>query len=86
MVWQANYKAWGEIESCRINDIEQNLRYQGQYFDEETELHYNTFRYYDSQVGRFTTQDPIGLIHLVGVEIQRQVRKSLIKEKVEGCI
>lgn len=61
IVWQANYKAWGEIESCRINEVEQNLRYQGQYFDEETELHYNTFRYYDPQIGRFTTQDPIGL-------------------------
>ena len=61
VVWQANYKAWGEVDSLRINEVEQNLRYQGQYFDEETELHYNTFRYYDPQVGRFTTQDPIGL-------------------------
>ena len=24
-------------------------------------MHYNLFRYYDPQVGRFTTQDPIGL-------------------------
>ncbi|MEE5123444.1 RHS repeat-associated core domain-containing protein, partial [Pseudomonas alliivorans] len=24
-------------------------------------LHYNTFRYYDPEVGRFITQDPIGL-------------------------
>ncbi|WP_183133248.1 RHS repeat-associated core domain-containing protein, partial [Pseudomonas syringae] len=27
----------------------------------ETGLHYNTFRYYDPEIGRFTTQDPIGL-------------------------
>ncbi|WP_415639799.1 RHS repeat-associated core domain-containing protein, partial [Pseudomonas floridensis] len=40
----------------------QNLRFQGQYFDEETGLHYNTFRYYDPEVGRFITQDPIGLL------------------------
>ncbi|MEE5154844.1 RHS repeat-associated core domain-containing protein, partial [Pseudomonas alliivorans] len=26
-----------------------------------TGLHYNTFRYYDPEVGRFITQDPIGL-------------------------
>jgi len=44
------------------DDFNQALRYQGQYFDEETGLHYNRFRYYDPDVGRFTTQDPIGLL------------------------
>ena len=39
----------------------QNLRFQGQYHDEETGLHYNRFRYYDPDVGRFASQDPIGL-------------------------
>jgi RHS repeat-associated protein len=39
----------------------QNLRYQGQYLDRETGLHYNAFRYYDPDVGRFINQDPIGL-------------------------
>jgi len=39
----------------------QPLRYAGQYADSETGLHYNLFRYYDPQVGRFTVQDPIGL-------------------------
>ena len=40
---------------------EQNLRFQGQYFDEEMGLHYNRFRYYDPDCGRFVSQDPIGL-------------------------
>ncbi|CAK7026722.1 MAG: hypothetical protein DELT_02603 [Desulfovibrio sp.] len=35
---------------------------QGQYHDRETALHYNTFRYYDYDTGRFTTEDPIGLL------------------------
>ncbi|CAM3940155.1 hypothetical protein ACAN107058_20350 [Paracidovorax anthurii] len=39
----------------------QNLRMQGQYLDRETGLHYNTFRYYDPDLGAFTTPDPIGL-------------------------
>ncbi|MEX6664250.1 RHS repeat-associated core domain-containing protein [Pseudomonas sp. W2-17] len=60
-VWQATYKAWGEIESLAVSEIEQNLRFRGQYFDDETGLHYNTFRYYDAEVGRFITQDPIGI-------------------------
>ncbi|WP_225975920.1 DUF6531 domain-containing protein [Paracidovorax avenae] len=41
--------------------IEQPFRFQGQQFDEETGLHYNRFRYYDPSVGRFASQDPIGL-------------------------
>ncbi len=62
IVWQATYKAWGKVESLAVGEVEQNLRFQGQYFDEETGLHYNTFRYYDPEIGRFITQDPIGLL------------------------
>nr|WP_245227971.1 RHS repeat-associated core domain-containing protein [Pseudomonas sp. PvP027] len=61
IVWQAKYRAWGAVEKLVVNEVEQNLRFQGQYFDAETGLHYNTFRYYDPEIGRFTTQDPIGL-------------------------
>ncbi|MTD26523.1 RHS repeat-associated core domain-containing protein, partial [Erwinia sorbitola] len=39
----------------------QNLRFAGQYYDEETGLHYNTLRYYDPGSGSFTQPDPIGL-------------------------
>ncbi|MFN3439321.1 MAG: RHS repeat-associated core domain-containing protein [Acidovorax sp.] len=35
---------------------------QGQYLDRETGLHYNTFRYYDADLGLFTMPDPIGLL------------------------
>jgi len=33
----------------------------GQYFDSETNLHYNYFRDYDPATGRYITSDPIGL-------------------------
>ncbi|UMZ11987.1 RHS domain-containing protein [Pseudomonas sp. MPFS] len=63
-VWQARYRVWGSsIEELREPYYveEQNLRFQGQYLDRETGLHFNTFRFYDPDIGRFTTPDPIGL-------------------------
>jgi RHS repeat-associated protein len=36
------------------------IRFQGQYHDHETGLHYNRYRYYDPGVGRFISKDPIG--------------------------
>jgi RHS repeat-associated protein len=38
-----------------------NLRFPGQYFDREKNLHYNYFRDYDPTVGRYVESDPIGL-------------------------
>ncbi len=51
--------AKGDVQA--LNFVEQPLRFQGQYFDGETGLHYNRFRYYDPVTGRFVHQDPIGL-------------------------
>jgi RHS repeat-associated protein len=42
-------------------EVQQNLRFQGQYLDRESGLHYNTFRFYDPDIGRFISPDPIGL-------------------------
>ncbi|WDU49223.1 type VI secretion system tip protein VgrG [Taylorella equigenitalis] len=65
VVWEVQSKAWGDtIISAPASDdgVINNHRFQGQYFDAESELHYNTFRYYDPEIGRFISLDPIGLL------------------------
>ncbi|WP_278929175.1 RHS repeat-associated core domain-containing protein, partial [Pseudomonas qingdaonensis] len=57
-------KAWGEVKQERSAWAKQvglnnPIRFQGQYHDHETGLHYNRYRYYDPEVGRFIGQDPI---------------------------
>ncbi|WP_196140218.1 RHS repeat-associated core domain-containing protein [Aliikangiella sp. G2MR2-5] len=62
IVWKARYKTYGNVAYKEVEDVENNLRFQGQYFDEESGLHYNRHRYYNPNVGQFITQDPIGLL------------------------
>ncbi|MCG8295374.1 RHS repeat-associated core domain-containing protein, partial [Pseudomonas entomophila] len=64
VAWTAQYKAWGEVKEARSEWAKQNglsnpIRFQGQYHDHETGLHYNRYRYYDPRAGRFINQDPI---------------------------
>ena len=66
--WEVKSLAGQQVHSLDQGDIptqedgkQQNLRFQGQYLDRETGLHYNTFRYYDADIGRFISPDPIGL-------------------------
>jgi len=62
IVWKARYKTYGNLAVQEVDEIHNNLRFQGQYFDEETGLHYNRFRYYNPESGQFINQDPIGLL------------------------
>ncbi|WLG52622.1 RHS repeat-associated core domain-containing protein [Pseudomonas sp. FP1742] len=61
IIWAARYTAYGRL--TRLNRdthqvLDQPLRFQGQYFDAETGLHYNRHRYYNPDVGRYLTPDP----------------------------
>jgi RHS repeat-associated protein len=57
LVWRGRYHAFGE--GTAKGNIEQPWRLPGQYFDVESGLHYNVFRYYDPKMRRYLTPDPV---------------------------
>jgi len=66
VVWRWRGSAFGEGDAQWIDDgggtsITINLRFPGQYFDQESGTHYNYYRDYDASTGRYIQSDPIGL-------------------------
>ena len=61
VVWEGTYPPFGNADISPSAEIENNFRFAGQYYDQETGLHYNYHRYYDPATGRYITPDPIGL-------------------------
>jgi len=62
ITWEAHYTAFGLVDWLGTEQVVQPLRLQGQYFDLESGLHYNRYRYYDARIGCFISQDPIRLL------------------------
>jgi len=66
VVWRWEGDPFGNTEADEDPDgdgitVSFNQRFAGQYYDAESGLHYNYFRYYDPSTGRYVTSDPIGL-------------------------
>jgi RHS repeat-associated protein len=61
IVWEGRYKAFGGATATSLDGFTNNIRFQGQYFDDESGLHYNRYRYYDPGAGRYVSKDPIAL-------------------------
>ncbi|MGO4325408.1 RHS domain-containing protein, partial [Pseudomonas sp. KB_12] len=65
IVWSARYNGYGQLTELQHGggeQLEQPLRFQGQYFDPESGLHYNRHRYYNPETGRYLTPDPSKLV------------------------
>ncbi|MDP5860520.1 RHS repeat-associated core domain-containing protein, partial [Pseudomonas aeruginosa] len=61
IAWQWQSDAFGRGEALSQGSTQINLRFPGQYYDAESGLHYNYFRDYDPETGRYVESDPIGL-------------------------
>jgi RHS repeat-associated protein len=61
IVWKAAYNPFGKAEVDPSSTVTNNFRFPGQYYDSESGLYYNWYRYYDPGTGRYVTADPIWL-------------------------
>ncbi|WP_129307503.1 DUF6531 domain-containing protein [Streptomyces sp. L2] len=59
--WRMRRTLWGTTTWDRNATAYTPLRFPGQYYDPESGLHYNHYRYYDPLIARYTTSDPLGL-------------------------
>ncbi len=67
-VWNRQLDIYGRVrKEYKHNSLGDDVQpfipflYQGQYYDFETKLAYNRFRYYSPESGTYISQDPIGL-------------------------
>ncbi|MCQ8182619.1 right-handed parallel beta-helix repeat-containing protein [Methylomonas sp. SURF-1] len=56
VVWSARQEAFGNMH-VSLAAVENNLRFPGQYYDQETTLFYNLQRYYDAKLSRYISED-----------------------------
>ena len=63
MLWFGDYYCWSKLKSeTKVTDgAYKHFRLQNQYADRDTGLHYNFFRYYEPDAGRFVNQEKIML-------------------------
>ncbi len=89
--WVADPFGIGEPDEDPDGDGEEFVyrgRFPGHYFDAETGLHYNYFRDYEPQTGRYITVDPLGLIRdatslpLLPRHIQKYLSSLSAQEKL----
>ncbi len=61
VVWGQKETSFGETTVDAASVIENPFRFPGQYYDKESNTHYNYFRDYDPASGRYMQRDPMGI-------------------------
>jgi RHS repeat-associated protein len=80
--WSARIDPYGRAEVRRESTAEMPLRFPGHYFDAETGLHYNRFRYYSPELGRYLQSDPLG--QAGGINLYAYPTSPLIDVDLDG--
>jgi RHS repeat-associated protein len=82
VVWRCTYTAYGGARIDPSSRIVCNLRWPGHYFDSEIGLHYNRFRYYSPELGRYLQSDPEGISG--GLNLYAYTRNPLVEVDTRG--
>jgi RHS repeat-associated protein len=61
VVWRRRSTLWGVPAGADADTAGCPLGFPGQYYDEESGLHYNHFRYYSPETARYLSPDPLGI-------------------------
>jgi RHS repeat-associated protein len=57
VVWNADYLAFGS-QFGKVGDLDEQHGFTGKEFDQDTGLYYYNARWYNSEIGRFISEDP----------------------------
>ncbi|MGH6847124.1 MAG: RHS repeat-associated core domain-containing protein [Methylocella sp.] len=85
VVWLWDHDPFGN--GLPLGTFNYKLRFPGQFYDQDAKLHYNTFRDYDPNTGRYIESDPIGVAgrdkHLCvrrgGILLATSIQKALLQ-------
>ncbi len=84
--------AANEQPTAGIPSFTFNLRFPGQQYDRETQTHYNYFRDYEAQTGRYVQSDPVGLAgafntfeYSLSEPLRYSDRLGLKPKRCDGC-
>lgn len=61
-VWGTVHDVFGKALVDGGSSVELNIRFPGQYYDQESGLHYNYFRDYDPTTGRYVEADKLDIV------------------------
>ncbi len=80
--WSAQIDPYGSAHVDGNSTIEMPLRFPGHYCDQETGLHYNRFRYFSPELGRYIQSDPVG--QFGGINLYAYLRDPLSHVDIDG--
>jgi RHS repeat-associated protein len=76
VAWQLETRPYGDGVNI-TGSLTLNLRFPGQYHDDESKLSYNNYRYYYGDLGRYLKPDPVGLEY--GVDLYAYARNNPLR-------